>query len=143
MHMMMQMHSLEASMAQDGFDFHTSYLVPGSKSVPAGSDGDGSGVGTVLLWTSFNLALNWFRAHNWYVQEQLGVVFGIDHTYKFDSCGTAHLTIIMIAPDQSGHRIAFGPVASEDNATTQYAMRIVREHCQEILRVFAHLQLRI
>ena len=79
------------------------------------------------LVTSFNLALNWFRApwHNWYVQEQLGVVFGIDHTYKFDSDGSAHLTIIMIAPDQSGHRIAFGPVASEDNATTQYDMRTI------------------
>ena len=39
-HLMMQMHSLEASMAKEDFDFHTLYLIPGSKSVPAGSDGD-------------------------------------------------------------------------------------------------------
>jgi hypothetical protein len=142
-HRMMQMHSLEASMENPDFDMHTAYLVPGSKCVPKGSLGDGSGVDTVMLWTSFNLALNWYRAHRWYVQEQLGVVFGVDHTYKFDADGTAHLTIIFIAPDQSGHRVAFGPVGAQDNDTTAYAMRIVREHCQEVLRLYTYLELHI
>ena len=142
-HMMMQLHSLEASMAGDHFDMHTAYLVPGSKCIPLGAPDDGTSVRTVLLWTSFNLALNWYCTHKWYVQERLGVVFGADHTYKFNTDGSAHLTIIMIAPDQSGHRLAFGPVSSEDNATTQYAICIVREHCQEVLRLYSHLKLRI
>lgn len=140
-HMMMQSHSLEASMSRPDFTMHTSYLVPGSKCVPASADGDGTGVRTVMLWTSFNLALNWYRAHEWYKVEGLGVVFGVDHTYKFDADGTAHLTVLMLAPDQSGHRLAFGPVGGEDNATTAYAMHIVREHCQELVRLYAHLRL--
>ena len=144
-HLMMQLHSLQHSMSDPRFHFHTAYLVPGSKHVPAGGAqaGQCDGVGTVLLWTSFNLALNWYRAYHWYSQEEVGVIFGADHTYKFDADGTVHLTIIMIAPDQSGHRVAFGPVGSQNNATTEYAMTIVRDHCQEILRLYSHLNLSI
>ena len=32
-HLMMQVHSLPASMAHDSFDMHTAYLVPGSRAV--------------------------------------------------------------------------------------------------------------
>jgi hypothetical protein len=141
-HLMMQLHSLPASMAHDSFDMHTAYLVPGSRAV-APEDVGADGVGTVLMWSSFNLALNWYRAYNWYRKENLGVVFGADHTYKFDAQGTAHLTLNMIAPDQSGHRLAFGPVGSQNNATTKYAMQIVRDHCQEILRLYSCLNLSI
>ena len=95
-HLMMQLHSLPASMAHDSFDMHTAYLVPGSRAVAA-EDVGADGVGTVLMWSSFNLALNWYRAYIWYRKENLGVVFGADHTYKFDAEGTAHLTLIMIA----------------------------------------------
>ena len=141
-HLMMQLHSLPASMADASFDMHTAYLVPGSRAVAA-EDVGADGVGTVLMWSSFNLALNWYRAYNWYRKENLGVVFGADHTYKFDAQGTAHLTLNMIAPDQSGHRLAFGPVGSQNNATTKYAMQIVRDHCQEILRLYSCLNLSI
>jgi hypothetical protein len=59
--LMMQTHSLEASMDHPDFDFHTAYFMPGSKSVPAGSNSDGTGVRLiVMLWTSFNLVLNWY-----------------------------------------------------------------------------------
>ena len=141
-HLMMELHSLETSMADASFDMHTAYLVPGSRTVSPGDVGADC-VGTVLMWTSFNLALNWYRAYHWYRKENVGVVFGADHTYKFDADGTAHLTLMMIAPDQSGHRLAFGPVGLQNNATTGYAMKIVRDHCQEILRLYSHLNLSI
>jgi hypothetical protein len=91
---MIQLHSLETSMADARSDIHTVYLVPGSRTMPPwGAEATQlDRVGTVLMWTSFNLSLNWYPVYHWYSQEKLGVVFGADHMYKFDADGTSHLT---------------------------------------------------
>ena len=65
-----------ARLGHEHFDTNTPYIMPGwsanqDESLPSG--------GFVILLSTFNLALNFARAHNWFAGN---VTLSVDHTFK-------------------------------------------------------------
>ena len=76
-------YSFECVSKDAKFDPHTPYLVPGWT---VGDDGS-----LLLMFTTFNLVLNVFRAREYF--RAAGVTFAIDHTFKVCSRGFVAFSI--------------------------------------------------
>lgn len=53
-----------------------------------------------------------------------------------DKDGHPHIAVNVIAPDHSAKRIAFGVLGSKNQATTSHAMVCIRDHVQEVARLY-------
>jgi hypothetical protein len=69
------------------FTPHTPYLVPGSLSSEVDSNSAG---GLCLMFSTFNLALNYIRAAHWF---KGNVTLAFDHTFKMDIKNRPHFTV--------------------------------------------------
>ena len=69
------------------FTPHTPYLVPGSLSSEVDSNSAG---GICLMFSTFNLALNYIRAAHWF---KGNVTLAFDHTFKMDIKNRPHFTV--------------------------------------------------